>query len=118
VWPVFATARITWTWDLGQGVFEVNATNGDTHLSGDDFDQRVIDWIGDEFKKDQRVGTASAQRCSPARGMTPGRSSTTWGIGTSSTRAATPSWRPIGSRSSGWIRTAVTRIRLVVRGHV
>src|SRR5438477_8766357 len=31
--------------ELGQGVFEVKATNGDTHLGGDDFDQRVIDWI-------------------------------------------------------------------------
>jgi len=37
--------------ELGQGVFEVDATNGDTHLGGDDFDQRVIDWIADEFKK-------------------------------------------------------------------
>src|SRR6266542_6495038 len=36
--------------ELGDGVFEVKATNGDTHLGGDDFDQRVIDWIVDEFK--------------------------------------------------------------------
>src|SRR3984893_7021247 len=35
--------------EIGQGVFEVKATNGDTHLGGDDFDQRVIDWIADEF---------------------------------------------------------------------
>jgi len=41
--------------ELGQGVFEVKATNGDTHLGGDDFDQRVIDWIADEFKKDNGV---------------------------------------------------------------
>src|SRR6266478_2936534 len=41
--------------DLGQGVFEVKATNGDTHLGGDDFDQRVIDWIGEEFKKDNGI---------------------------------------------------------------
>jgi molecular chaperone DnaK len=41
--------------ELGQGVFEVKATNGDTHLGGDDFDQRVIDWIGEEFKKDHGV---------------------------------------------------------------
>ena len=40
--------------ELGQGVFEVKATNGDTHLGGDDFDQRVIDWIAEEFKKEQR----------------------------------------------------------------
>src|SRR5436853_2081785 len=40
---------------LGEGVFEVKATNGDTHLGGDDFDQRVIDWLVDEFKKDQGI---------------------------------------------------------------
>jgi molecular chaperone DnaK len=41
--------------EIGQGVFEVKATNGDTHLGGDDFDQRVIDWIADEFKKEQGI---------------------------------------------------------------
>ncbi|MFI5254487.1 MAG: molecular chaperone DnaK [Candidatus Limnocylindrales bacterium] len=41
--------------ELGDGVFEVKATNGDTHLGGDDFDQRVIDWLVAEFKKDQGV---------------------------------------------------------------
>jgi len=41
--------------ELGDGVFEVKATNGDTHLGGDDFDQRVIDWLVDEFKKDQGI---------------------------------------------------------------
>jgi molecular chaperone DnaK len=40
---------------VGDGVFEVKATNGDTFLGGDDFDQRVIDWIVDEFKKDQGI---------------------------------------------------------------
>src|SRR5205823_5351089 len=40
---------------LGEGVFEVKATNGDTHLGGDDFDQRIIDWLADEFKKDQGI---------------------------------------------------------------
>src|SRR5919202_1427985 len=40
---------------LGDGVFEVIATNGDTHLGGDDFDQRVIEWICDEFKKEQGI---------------------------------------------------------------
>ena len=40
---------------LGEGVFEVKATNGDTHLGGDDFDQRIIDWLIDEFKKDQGI---------------------------------------------------------------
>jgi molecular chaperone DnaK len=38
--------------EIGQGVFEVKATNGDTHLGGDDFDQRVIDWIADEFGRE------------------------------------------------------------------
>ena len=40
---------------LGEGVFEVKATNGDTHLGGDDFDQRVIDWLVEEFKRDQGI---------------------------------------------------------------
>ena len=40
---------------LGEGVFEVKATNGDTHLGGDDFDQRVIDWLIAEFKKDSGI---------------------------------------------------------------
>jgi len=41
--------------DIGQGVFEVKATNGDTHLGGDDFDQRVMDWIAEEFKKETGI---------------------------------------------------------------
>ena len=41
--------------ELGDGVFEVKSTNGDTHLGGDDFDQRIIDWLVAEFKKDQGV---------------------------------------------------------------
>jgi len=41
--------------ELGDGVFEVKATNGDTHLGGDDYDQRVISWLADEFKKDQGI---------------------------------------------------------------
>jgi len=41
--------------EIGEGVFEVKATNGDTHLGGDDFDQRVIDWIAEEFKKDNGI---------------------------------------------------------------
>src|SRR5438552_7742226 len=40
---------------ISEGVFEVNATNGDTHLGGDDFDQRIIDWLADEFKRDQGI---------------------------------------------------------------
>jgi molecular chaperone DnaK len=40
---------------VGEGVFEVKATNGDTFLGGDDFDQRIIDWIIDEFRKDQGI---------------------------------------------------------------
>ncbi len=41
--------------ELGDGVFEVKSTNGDTFLGGEDFDQVVIDWIADEFKKDQGI---------------------------------------------------------------
>ncbi len=41
--------------ELGEGVFEVKATNGDTFLGGEDFDQRVIDYLADEFKKDQGI---------------------------------------------------------------
>jgi molecular chaperone DnaK len=41
--------------EIGEGVFEVKATNGDTHLGGDDFDQHVIDWIAEEFKKEHGI---------------------------------------------------------------
>lgn len=41
--------------DLGEGVFEVKSTNGDTHLGGDDFDAVIIDWLADEFKKEQGI---------------------------------------------------------------
>ena len=41
--------------ELADGVFEVKSTNGDTHLGGDDFDQRLIDWLVTEFKKDQGI---------------------------------------------------------------
>ncbi len=41
--------------EIGEGVFEVKATNGDTHLGGDDFDQRVIDWIAEEFKRENGI---------------------------------------------------------------
>jgi molecular chaperone DnaK len=41
--------------ELGDGVFEVKATNGDTHLGGDDFDQKIIDWLIEEFKRDQGI---------------------------------------------------------------
>ncbi len=41
--------------ELGDGVFEVKATNGDTHLGGDDFDERIVDYIVDEFKKENAV---------------------------------------------------------------
>ncbi len=41
--------------ELGDGVFEVKSTNGDTHLGGDDFDQRLIDWMADEFKNTEGV---------------------------------------------------------------
>ncbi len=45
--------------ELGDGVFEVKSTNGDTHLGGDDFDQRVINWLADEFRKEQGIDLRS-----------------------------------------------------------
>jgi molecular chaperone DnaK len=45
--------------EIGDGVFEVKATNGDTHLGGEDFDQRIIDWLADEFRKDQGIDLRS-----------------------------------------------------------
>src|SRR5207244_11327379 len=47
-----------WTFDIsilevGEGVIEVKATNGDTHLGGDNIDQRIVDWLIEEFKKDE-----------------------------------------------------------------
>ncbi|MDC7228850.1 MAG: molecular chaperone DnaK [Sphaerochaetaceae bacterium] len=45
--------------ELGDGVFEVKSTNGDTHLGGDDFDQRIIDWIVGEFKKSNGIDLAA-----------------------------------------------------------
>jgi molecular chaperone DnaK len=41
--------------EIGEGVFEVKSTNGDTHLGGDDFDQKIIVWLVDEFKRDQGI---------------------------------------------------------------
>ncbi len=41
--------------EIGDGVFEVKSTNGDTHLGGDDFDQVIMDWIADEFKKENSI---------------------------------------------------------------
>ena len=45
--------------ELGDGVFEVLSTNGDTHLGGDDFDQRLVDWLADNFKKDHGIDLRS-----------------------------------------------------------
>lgn len=45
--------------EIGDGVFEVKSTNGDTHLGGDDFDKRIIDWLVDEFKKEQGIDLSS-----------------------------------------------------------
>jgi molecular chaperone DnaK len=41
--------------ELGDGVFEVLSTNGDTHLGGDDFDHEIIDWLADEFKSEEGI---------------------------------------------------------------
>ncbi|HEX4206102.1 MAG TPA: molecular chaperone DnaK [Ktedonobacteraceae bacterium] len=45
--------------ELGDGVFEVKSTNGDTHLGGDDFDQRVINWLADEFRRENGIDLRS-----------------------------------------------------------
>src|ERR1700693_2997434 len=45
--------------EVGEGVFEVKSTNGDTPLGGDDYDRRVVDWLADEFKKDQGIDLRS-----------------------------------------------------------
>jgi molecular chaperone DnaK len=44
---------------IGEGVFEVKSTHGDTHLGGDDWDQRIIEWLADEFKRDQGIDLRS-----------------------------------------------------------
>src|ERR1700758_555231 len=41
--------------DVGDGVFEVKATNGDTHLGGDDYDRKIVDWLAEEFLRDQGI---------------------------------------------------------------
>src|SRR4029077_6505701 len=41
--------------EVGEGVFEVKSTNGDTHLGGDDYDRRVVDWLADRFKREQGI---------------------------------------------------------------
>ncbi|MGN6719930.1 MAG: Hsp70 family protein, partial [Candidatus Binatia bacterium] len=41
--------------DVGDGVFEVRATSGDTHLGGDDFDKRIVDWVAEEFQREQGI---------------------------------------------------------------
>ncbi|MGC1185657.1 MAG: molecular chaperone DnaK [Candidatus Dormiibacterota bacterium] len=45
--------------EVGEGVFEVKSTNGDTHLGGDDYDRRVVDWMAEEFKKEQGIDLKS-----------------------------------------------------------
>jgi molecular chaperone DnaK len=56
--------------EVGEGVFEVKATSGDTHLGGDDFDKRIVDWLAEEFKRDQgidlRADRQSLQRLTEA----------------------------------------------------
>jgi molecular chaperone DnaK len=48
--------------ELGDGVFEVKSTNGDTHLGGDDFDKVIMDWLADEFKKEENTLTCARIR--------------------------------------------------------
>ena len=52
--------------EVGEGVVEVKATNGDTHLGGDNLDQRIIDWIIDEFKKDEGIDLSQGPDGAPA----------------------------------------------------
>ena len=52
--------------ELGEGVFEVKATNGDNHLGGDNFDKAIVDWMVAEFKKDQGIDLAARQDGAPA----------------------------------------------------
>ena len=52
--------------ELGEGVFEVKATNGDNHLGGDNFDKAVVDWMVAEFKRDQGIDLAPGQDGAPA----------------------------------------------------
>ena len=47
--------------ELGEGTFQVKSTAGDTHLGGDDFDQRIMDWLCDEFKRDQGIDLQQGQ---------------------------------------------------------
>jgi len=48
--------------EIGEGVFEVKSTNGDTHLGGDDFDERIVDWIASEFKKESGIDLRDDKR--------------------------------------------------------
>jgi molecular chaperone DnaK len=52
---ILEAARLIFQSSIGDGVFEVKSTNGDTHLGGDDFDQRLIDFLADEFKKQESI---------------------------------------------------------------
>lgn len=52
--------------DVGDGVFQVRSTSGDTFLGGDDFDQRIIDYLADEFEKDEGINPAQAASIPPA----------------------------------------------------
>src|SRR5205807_2183748 len=57
--------------DVGDGVFEVKATNGDTHLGGDDYDRRVVDWMAEEFKKQNGIDLKSDRQALKDAGLTP-----------------------------------------------
>lgn len=48
--------------ELGDGVFEVKSTSGDTHLGGADFDQRIVDWLAGEFQKDNNFDLRRTSR--------------------------------------------------------
>ena len=50
--------------ELGNGVFQVLSTNGDTHLGGDDFDQRIMEWLAEEFQEADRYRRVAGQHTS------------------------------------------------------
>src|SRR3989475_1498074 len=62
--------------EIGEGVFEVKATNGDTHLGGDDWDERIVNWLADQFKRehgiDLRQDRQAPQRLPDAAGRAQG----------------------------------------------
>ena len=86
--------------DVGDGVVEVRATSGDGHLGGDDFDKRIVDWLADEFKRDQGIDlrTRPAGAAAPVRGGRAGQGRAVLGRPRRrSTCRSSPPTRPVPS---------------------